>query len=179
MALITKRTSYRTLSFAISVLIIIGALKLLNWIPLAVQTEELRKFSTIEEVKSSLKLPNIYIPAYFPEQISWPPAAIFAQKKPFVLVIMHFMHTGTKDAVLSIYQADAKAKFNPPYDSRMLYRKKESTVFIKNRKGTLVTAVCRGNEDCNRLSWRHEQFRITLHSDFQPEHLLKIAESMI
>lgn len=179
MALLTKRTFYRTLSFAFSVLIIVGALKLLNWIPLAVQTEELRKYRTIEEVKSNLKLREVFIPAYFPEQISWPPAQIFAQKKPFVLVIMHFMQTGTRDAVLSIYQTDVRADFDSPFDADILYKKKESTVFIKDRKGTLETAVCRGKEMCNRLSWSNEQFRITLQSDLQPELLLRIAESML
>ncbi len=179
MAHLRKKKWYRVFSFVFSVLIIIGVLRLLNWVPLAIQREDLRKYTTIEEVQTRLKLRTVLIPAYFPEDISWPPARIFAQKKPFVQVIMHFMQTGTRNPVLSIYQTDIHADFKIPFDNDILYKKKESSVFIKDREGTLETAVCRGNELCNKLSWDNEPFSITLFSQLDPHELLKIAESMI
>ncbi len=179
MAQLKKRTWYRIFSFIFSVLIILGVLKLLNWVPLAIQKEDLRKYRTIEEVQARLQLREIFIPTYFPEEISWPPAQIFGQKKPFVLVIMHFMQTGTRNPVLSIYQTDVRADFEPPFDTDILYKKKQSSVFIKDRQGILETAVCRRREICNKLSWSNKQFSIILLSHLPANELLKIAESML
>jgi hypothetical protein len=166
-------------SFAVTVLIIVAVLKLLNWIPLSFQKEDMRKYKTVEDVKAKLKISRVYAPTYFPERIKWPPVEIFAQKRPFVMVMMHFTHVERSSFALSVYQVDAKANFEPKYKTELLYLKRENTVSIKGRQGTLVLAVCRGNEMCNRVSWVEGMFRITLISDDKPDQLLRMAESML
>ncbi|MEW6109028.1 MAG: hypothetical protein AB1632_07690 [Nitrospirota bacterium] len=172
-----KRTGLRAiLSFSITILITVLVLKLLNWIPMSFQKEDIRKYKTIEDVKAKLKISRVYVPAYFPEYIKWPPAEIFAQKRPFVLIMTHFAHADSMKFALSIYQADSRADFEPRKD--ILYLKNESTVFIKGREGKLVTAVCRGQVRCNSLSWEEGKFRLTLISDDVPEQMIRMAESM-
>ncbi|MEC4676395.1 MAG: hypothetical protein VST72_05670 [Nitrospirota bacterium] len=174
------KTKFRMFfTFAMTILATVLVLKLLNWIPLSFQKEDMRKYKTVEDVKTTLKIPKIYVPAYFPEHIKWPPAEIFAQKRPSVMIIMHFIHTDTKSFALSIYQADAKAHFEPPYRTDILYIRKESTVSVKGREGKLTLAVCRGNERCNRLSWDEGGYSLTLIADDSPENILKMAESML
>ncbi len=174
----TKRTKLGMyLSFGVTILTIVLVLKLLNWIPSSFQKEDIRKYKTVEDVKANLKGARVYVPAYFPEKIKWPPAEIFAQKKPFLLIMMHFAHIDSMDIALSVYQADSKANFEPRRD--ILYVKKESSLSIKGREGRLVMAVCRGNERCNSLSLEEGRFRLTLVADDTPEQLIKMAESML
>lgn len=172
-----KTKLFMYFSFGITVLIAVLVLKLLNWIPQSFLKEDIRKYTTIEEVRKQLKLSKVYVPTYFPEHIQWPPTEIFAQKKPFVLVMMHFAHTDSRDFALSVYQADAKAGYEPQMD--ILYQKQEHTVLIKGKEATLRLSVCRGHEKCNSLSWKDEGFRITLISDDPPEQMQRMAESMI
>lgn len=172
-----KTKFYMYFSFGITVLIAVLVLKLFNWIPQSFLKEDIRKYKTIEEAVKQLKLSKVYVPTYFPEHIKWPPAEIFAQKKPFVLVMMHFAHTDTRSFALSVYQADSKAGYEPQMD--ILYLKQEHPLFIKGKEANLRLAVCRGNEKCNSLSWTDQNFRITLVSDDTPEQMQRMAESMI
>lgn len=171
------KTFFMYFSFGITVLIVVLTLKLFNWIPHSFLKEDIRKYKTIEEATKQLKLSRVYVPAYFPDHIQWPPREIFAQKKPFVLVMVHFAHTDTRSFALSVYQADAKAGYEPQMD--ILYMKQEHPVLIKGKEALLRLAVCRGNIKCNSLSWTDQEFRITLVSDDPPEQMQRMAESMI
>ena len=165
-------------SFLVTIVAVLLVLKLLNWLPSALQKEDIRKYSSVDDVRAALKIPRIYIPAYFPEYIKWPPSEIFAQRKPFPLVMMHFTHRDSKSFALSFFQADSKANFEPKYKSEVLYVRKESPVNIRGRTGKLVIAVCSGRERCNRISWEEENYRITLIADDSPEQLIRMAESI-
>lgn len=174
----TNKSSFRMYgSFFITILVTVLVLKLVNWVPSTFFKEDIRKFRSLDEVKDKIKVAKIYTPSYFPEHIQWPPSEIFAQRKPFVLITMHFPHRDSRMTALSIYQADKNAGYEPPLD--ILYRRDERPVSINNRKGTLVLAVCRGNERCNSLSWEEGGMRIILVSDDIPDQLMKMASSMI
>ena len=169
---------HRFFSFILTVAVVILLLKLLNWLPSVIQEEGIKKYSSVEEVVTSLKIPRVYIPAYFPEYINWPPAEIFAQKRPFKLVIMHFTHRDSRSFALSLFQVDSRAIYEPEYKSDVLSVRKEIKVSIKGRPGDLVMAVCSGRQRCNRITWEEGIYRITLIADDTPEQLLKMAESM-
>jgi hypothetical protein len=62
--------------FAITIAILIGVLKVSNWLPTVFQEGIIRKYGSIEEVKSKLRLRDIYIPSYFPQKFKWPPSRI-------------------------------------------------------------------------------------------------------
>lgn len=162
-----------------TILIGVLILKLLNWIPSALQKHEIRKYRSVDAVAENLHIPRIYVPTYFPEHIQWPPVDIFAQRKPFDMIIMHFRHRDSNDLTLSIYQVADDARYNPEYFASLLYIKKESTISLKGREAELVLAVCSGHQRCNRLSWKEGRYRLTLISDDEPELIIKLAESMI
>lgn len=174
----TLKQFHMGFSFLVTIMVVLLVLKLLNWLPSALQKEDIRKYGSVDDVRTALKIPRIYIPAYFPEYIKWPPAEIFAQRKPFPMIMMHFTHRDSKSFALSFFQADSKANFEPKYKSDVLYVRKETPVNIGGRTGTLVIAVCSGRERCNRISWEEENYRITLIADDSPEQLLKMAESI-
>jgi len=169
---------HRGVSFFVTVAVVILLLKLLNWVPSVLQDEGIKKYSSVEEVRTDLKIPRVYIPAYFPEYIKWPPAEIFAQRRPFQLVMMHFTHRDSRSFALSLFQVDSRAGFEPTYKSDVLYVRKESQVSINGRAGNLVLAVCTGRERCNRITWEEGIYRITLIADDTPEQLIKMAESI-
>jgi hypothetical protein len=169
---------HRGFSFLATIAVVLLVLKLLNWLPSVLEKEGLRKYGSVEEVSTVLKIARVYIPAYFPEHIQWPPAEIFAQRKPFPLIMTHFTHRDSKRFALSLFQVDSRSGFDLPYKSDILYVRKESQVQIKNRIGTLVIAVCRGRERCNRITWREGIYTITLIADDTPEQLLKMAQSI-
>lgn len=171
-----KKTKFRMyFSFILTVLFTILILKAINWLPSTFLKEDIRKFRTLDDVKTKLRVSKIYVPAYFPEHIQWPPSEIFAQKKPYLLIIMHFSHTDSRNLAMSLYQTDKKSGFEQPLD--ILYQKDEREVKIKDRTGALLLAVCRGNVRCNRLSWEESNFKITIVSDDTPEQIIKMAES--
>jgi hypothetical protein len=169
---------HRGFSFILTVAVVLLLLKLFNWLPSVLENEGLKKYGSVDDVRAALKISKVYIPAYFPEYIQWPPAEIFAQRRPFPLIMMHFTHRDSKSFALSLYQVDARATIELPYKSDVLYVRKESRVDVKNRVGTLVIAVCSGRERCNRLSWEEGMYRMTLIADDTPEQLIKMAESM-
>lgn len=171
--------TYRMITFLATIAVAVLLLKLLNWIPGAVQKDDLRRYRTVDEARAALKIRKIYMPTYFPEHIQWPPVEIFAQRRPFTMVTTRFSHATNRDLALSIFQADAQAAFEPQPGSDLLYVRKETPVLVNGREGTLVLAVCQGNRQCNRLSWSVETFRLTIIADDSPEQIMKLAESML
>jgi hypothetical protein len=169
---------HRIFSFFATVAVVLLLLKLLNWLPSVLENEGLKKYGSVDDVREALKISRIYMPAYFPEHIQWPPAEIFAQRKPFPMVMMHFTHRDSKGFALSLYQVDSRAVFELPYKSDVLYVRKESQVDIRNKVGTLIVAVCSERERCNRLSWEEGVYRITLIADDSPDQLIKMAQSI-
>ncbi len=168
----------RWLIFGLTIVASVVILKLFNWIPSALQQEDMRKFRTLDEAQASMKSVRIAVPAYFPQHVKWPPMEVFAQKKPFVLVMMHFSHADSGSLSLSLYQFDARAAFEPPALDRILFVRQETPVKIRGRDGILRLAVCQGNVLCNNLAWERRGFRFVLVSDDRPEELLRMAESM-
>lgn len=165
-------------SFFATVAVVLLVLKLMNWLPSVLQDEGVKKYKSVDDAKAALKIPHIYLPAYFPEYIAWPPAEIFAQRRPFPMVVVHFSRRDSRGFALSFFQVDSKAVYEPEYKSHILYVKKTSPVSIKGRTGSLEIAVCSGRERCNRISWVEKGYRITLIADDSPDQLLRMAESM-
>ena len=168
-------------SFALLIGLLVVALELINWAPSIIETESLRKYKTIELVKRKLHIERIYIPAYLPEDLNlkWPPAEIYAQKKPFVMVIMHFQQRDSKELGLIVHQVDARANYRPESKIKLSHIKKESKVLIKDRAGILITATCEDDSPCNQVSWREGNFILTVIGKDSPRDLIRIARSMV
>ncbi len=154
------------------------SLKALNWLPLLLQKDTMRKYVSVEEVRMQLNIRDVRVPAYHPQDISWPPSEILAQAKPFPAVIMVYNRAGSGDVVLVISQA---ASEHPPLGSSLeIVQTKEKVPYrLKNRNALLEVGLCKKNEPCSRISWKEGNTGITVAMKSGPFELIKIAESML
>lgn len=169
----------RLFFFALTIAGAILVLRLLDWIPNAIEKSDLRSYESVDAAQAYLKESHIYLPSYFPDSIGWPPFQVFAQRKPFVLVITHFAHMSSKELALSIFQSELDGNYEPSLPLDTLYIKQKRDLAIKGVSGQLVKAVCSGQKTCNRLSWNYEGFSFFIVSDHDAEAIIRMAESMI
>lgn len=164
--------------FALTVVILIAALKIAGYIPTALQKDTMRRYHSIEDVKSNLNIREILVPYYFPQRFVWPPSEIFAQNKPFTAVVMEFRHARSGDIALIISQADSK-NFKADEKIKMLQIKEKISYPLKGRTVVLEAGMCKNEEPCSRIAWDEGKYRIIVTAKTNPPELLKIAESMI
>jgi hypothetical protein len=168
----------RFLSFALMIGLIILALKVINWLPLALKQDAIRRYKTIEEVRSALTMKDIYVPAYFPQQISWPPSAILAQSKPFSAIVMEFTRADKRNTALVISQSEGKAlNVENPIEIRVVTEKVRYT--IKGRDAVLTVGSCVNDEPCSGITWIEGKYTMTVLMKSTPFELTKIVESML
>jgi len=96
------------LVFAGMVLGTVLMLKALDWLPAAFSRDEVRRYRSIEDARSALKIGNIPMPSYFPQYLSWPPDEILGRRRPYGLVLMHFDNQQRKEIALAIRQAEVR-----------------------------------------------------------------------
>jgi hypothetical protein len=164
-------------AFAVAVAILIAALFIANWVPLALQKETLRRYNSIEEVRAALPGKMIYVPSYFPQQVSWPPSKILAQGKPFQAIVMEFKRAGSDEAVLIISQA--KGPFNTDRDITLTTVSEQVQYVMKGRTSLLQVGTCRNGEPCSRISCNENDCAVTVTMRSGPFELTRISESML
>ncbi len=164
-------------AFAAAVAILVAALLLANWAPLALQKETLRRYNSIEEVRAALPGKMIYVPSYFPQQVSWPPSKILAQGKPFQASVMEFKRAGSDEAVLTISQAEGP--FNTDRDMVLTTVSEQVRYIMKGRTAALQVGTCGNGEPCSRMSWNEGGSSITVTMRSGPFELTRISESML
>lgn len=173
-----KKTVSRMLSFTFMIGLLILALKVINWIPLALQQDAVRRYTTIEEVRSALNRKDLYVPSYFPQQISWPPSAILAQNKPFFAMVMEFTRADKRNTALVISQSEGKAlNVENPIEFQVVTEKVQYT--IKGRKAVLTVGSCGDDEPCSGITWIEGKYTMTVLMKSTPFELTKIVESML
>ena len=173
-----NKTFTRILSFAFMIGLLILALKVMNWIPLALHQDAVRRYKTIEEVRSALDMKNIFVPSYFPQQISWPPSAILAQSKPYSAVVMEFTRADKRNTALVISQSEGKAlPVENPIELLVVTEKVPYT--IKGRNAVLTVGSCGNNEPCSGITWVEGRYTLTVLMKSTPFELMKIVESML
>jgi len=166
------------LYFILTVLALIVFLKVINWLPMAFQKETLRRYSSIDEVRSRLNISDIFIPSYFPQYLSWPPSEILAQTKPFTAVVLEFKHVEKGDTTLIITQSSSDA-FVAERKIRILQIKERVRYNLKGRDAILEAGVCNNDEPCSRISWNEGRYFIHVIMRSTPHDLIKIVNTMI
>ncbi len=164
--------------FAIAIVILVATLKFMNYLPMLIQPDTMRRYRSIEEVKSALNIRDLYVPSCFPQGLIWPPSGILAQNKPFTAVILEFKNTERKDIALIISQS-ASATFRPDEKIRMQRIKEKVGYPLKGRDMILEAGVCASEEPCSRITWSEGRYTIIVTAKSEPPALMKIAESMI
>lgn len=167
------------LVFGVMVAILVVVLDLLNWLPVAVLRGGVKKYKTIEDVKSDLNISRVYLPSYFPQYLVWPPSEIYARRRPARMVLMHFTNYEKKEVVLSIRQAEAGDP--DPLKSRIepVKLRRREPIIIKGRKGMVSLGLCRGGEPCNSVAWQEDGYVLEIVAKDSVNELRKIAESMV
>lgn len=172
-----RKSAFSFLLFLAITLIVVVLIKIFNWLPLTFQNETLRRYSSIEQIKASLHINDIYVPTYFPQTISWPPEHLFAQSKPFPAIMMTFNRTNTKRAGLIITQSvsDSFSLLMPSTLDTITQRVEYE---FHGRRALLEVGTC-DNEPCSRITWPEEEYHLTVFMRSSPFELIKIAESML
>jgi hypothetical protein len=173
-----RKTQLAFLSFAAAVLMLVGALKLLNWIPTVAQKEILHSYKDIEEAKAELSLRDVLIPSYFPEKLRWPPSAILAQGKPFPAVIMEFFEAGNRETALVITQTASDAF---PAHGKIRFEKVAERVnySLRGRDAALEVGTCDDGDPCSSISWNERGNHVRVTARSSPIELIRVAESML
>ncbi len=173
-----KKSITGFLTFSVAVAIIIVTLKVMNGVPLIARNDTLRRYTSIEEVRTSLSIREIYIPAYFPQDIAWPPSEILAQERPFPAVVMEFRDRHKGEIVLVLSQS--RGGPSPAGPEVELTSAAETVPFMmKGRKAVLVVGECSGNTPCSRITWQEGSDTVIAFMKAAPFELTRISESMV
>jgi len=164
--------------FLLTVAAVIVTLLLLNWIPLALQKDTMRRYASVDEVRAKLNFKDIYVPHYFPQNITWPPYEVLAQNKPYSAVLMVFHRVDSQEVSLVISQTSERLLST---DSFISFDKITETVpfEFKSRQALLEVGTCKKGGACSRISWHEGGYYVTLAMKSPPFELVKIAESML
>lgn len=172
-----KKKMFGVISFLITVVVLIGILKFVNWLPMIMDQSTVRKYPSIDAVSSSLGISDIYVPSYFPEQLGWPPAEILAQRKPFEAVVMEFKRSGGDETALVIIQAE-KPEFARNAKLQLQDINENIPYDLGHITALLEAGACTDRSPCSRISWEVDGRHISLTMKSKPIELIKIAESM-
>lgn len=164
--------------FVVTIAAVLLTLKTLNWLPLLFEKETLRAYASIEDVRSKLNLKDILVPSYFPETITWPPAEILAQAKPFPGVLMVFDQKGEQNNAVLVISEAASDDF-PGKLSLSLQVKQKVPYELLKRKALLEVGACDNQEPCSRITWTEGRLHIVMLMKAPPVDLIRIAESML
>ncbi len=171
-----KKMFYRFLIFSFMVSLLILSIKVLNMIPQLFSKDTIKEYRSVEEMRRTLGLRYILTPKYFPESISWPPSHIYAQKRPYVLMIMSFKDESSSNIRLVIYETE---RYSIVKKSSIENVKDELRYDLKGREAILRVGTCRKTESCSEIIWRENGLWIKLFILSPPFVLVRIAESML
>lgn len=156
------------------------SLSLLNRLPSYIQenrADGVRVYNTVDEAERDLGV-RIWIPAYFPDYLHWPPVEIKAKRRPVLTISLLFRSRQGADPVLFIHEILSEPG-ELPADARepgpVVNRYK---IDIGDGQGSLTLSKDKEGRNWSYLSWEkggRYLVGLTVHS---PEELLKIARSI-
>lgn len=164
--------------FSVMTALVLAALRFLSWIPEVVRDGTLRRFESLEQAKAHLKIKRMFLPAFYPPSIVWPPILVAGQTSPYPALITEFSGKGTEGVYLAITQT---ARPRPPLRERisMASIREQVRYPFKDRTALLEVGTCAGGEACSRFRWEEGPFDISLIMKSTPMELVRMAESMI
>lgn len=165
-------------SFAIGVLILVGATMAVNRLPGLIQGDLLREYDSFDALSGGLPSLPVYVPSYYPQDLRWPPSRILAQGQPFPAVLMEFAGLQSRRTVLVISQS-ARGKFPPGGEVRVVKVRETTSYRLKGRDARLEVGVCGDGATCSRIAWTEGAYRIDVAGRSAPLELIRVAESMI
>ena len=173
-----RRHATSLLTFLTFTGVLIVALKLIDLLPSAIQPEAVRRYASIAEAKSILGIPRIYLPAYFPKTLEWPPSRVLAQKKPFVAVIMEFRSVASRKVALVVTQTSSR-RLRQRSAIHLQRIQQTSSVRLKGRESVVESGFCDDGERCSAITFMDGGLWINVQMRSSAEELLVLAGSML
>lgn len=165
------------LVLAVTLVVLVIALKALTWLPTVIDKGIIRQYVDIESARTELSLDDIQMPTYFPETFEWPPSTVLAQTSPFKAVVVEVKSTETQETVLIISQSE-RADFSPSGRLRITLVSEEVSYDVNGSYATLLTGRCAEAPVCSRIYWDKNGYRVDLSMQSSPFELIRIARSM-
>lgn len=164
--------------FAVMIIVLLGMLQLVSWIPSAIEEGAFRRYRSIDEVRTHLSIDPIYQPVYYPRTVQWPPSLVAAQTHPYPAVVMEFRSSDMNETVLTITQT---ALPHPPLVEKIHMNLVRASISfpLKDRPAVLESGLCQGGEQCSKLTWDDGAYRLSLVMMDAPVELVRMAESMV
>lgn len=173
-----KRHVFSFFLFLMICSVVFVLIKFANWLPLALQSDTLRRYGSIEEVRAALPDLHVYVPTYFPQTISWPPEHLFAQNKPFPWLLMKFKHRDSSEEALIITQSGS-AVTSEQVPGVFEEISEKVTFQLRGRRAVLEVGLCKNGKQCSRITWDEGDHRYIVFMTSSPLELIKIAKSML
>jgi len=150
-----------------------------NRLPFLVQEDFPRQFASLDEARRTIELDPVLIPSYFPEGISWPPSFIFAQNRPYKVLVMEFKDSLSGTPKLIIIQSATSGSITQYQRIRLAVVKEEIEYVLKGKNAFLQIGTCENTMPCSQITWQDGAERCTVLLMSSPFEVIKIAESMI
>jgi len=158
--------------------VLIVALRVLGWLPDFLQPGVVRRFTSIAEAQSTLGIPKIYVPTYFPKTLQWPPSLVLAQTKPFTAVVMGFHRVDSRVVALVITQT-ASLRLQQRPEIRLKAVQRTASVDLKGRAAVIESGLCDGDEACSSIVFAEDDSWIKIQMRAPAEELLVLAASIL
>lgn len=164
--------------FLLVLVVVVVALRILNWFGERTAEQGIHQFSSLEEAQHALRLRDLYLPAYFPDYLEWPPYEVLGQTDPYRLILIHFRNRQSREVVLAIRQAAATGIQPPPTRLDPIRISSEETVQLDQRTALLRQGSCVDSSSCSEISWTEKGQYLSVTLKNGREELLRIASSM-
>ena len=165
-------------AFAAIILMLLGALRVLNWIPHLIEERSLRRWPSLENAQRALDLPPVKLPTFFPDSLQFPASEVWAGTEPAPSILMHFGLTDRDRLGLAIlWTTDDSAPLLPRIAPTRILQ--ERTIDLEGRPAFLELAACADGRPCNRLRWSQSELSITLVGALPEKQLIRIGHSML
>lgn len=161
--------------------VVLAVVALLDLVPSMVDSGNMRRFKSIEALKSASGPREVLVPSFFPEGIAWPPALVLGQREPFSASILGFDgdFDGRRGTHVLVISQSSSASFSPGSMAAFEEIRQSVSTSVEGRDTLLETGLCRGGEQCSRLTWSEGGQRVELFMQATSLELIRIAESML
>jgi len=155
-----------------------GLLRVADSLPALLRGQEgVARLPSIEAAEQTLGA-RLWLPAYFPDTIAWPPTAVVVHRGPPPFVTLTFADRAG-EPTLVIGQSLGSVAVAPPSEpfprAQVLH---SVTVALHGADVKLVRLVDREGRTWHHLAWEMEGRRLSLRSRGSADELLRMARSV-
>ncbi|UCG77927.1 MAG: hypothetical protein JSV21_10200 [Nitrospirota bacterium] len=171
-----KKGLKRIVLYVLLVLAVAITLKAINYLPELIQRDTLREYEDVEGIRRELGI-KVYVPAYLPAGIKWPPSTIMAQKRPFKAIFMLYRDSVSGGNMLSVHQSETRdfIRYRAFGFKEVTQRAEHDLV---GRKALLEVGKCSDGDQCSRISWEEDGAFIKIEMRSGPFDAIRLAESI-